>query len=343
MTAFRVSMAVGSSDLNRGLRDGSVGIPGVEPVVRAYPSPERHWRMLRNAEFDVAEVSVGTFRAVNDLNPGRFVAVPAFPHRRFRHSYVCVAAGFPLTSAEELRGGRIVIRTWTNTAGVWTRGILQDEYGVALRDVTWYAGRGHRRGQRPGGVHPRASSGRRVRRVAHGARGAGRAHRPGDPRCARPSGRPDWLRRLSTDSRAEEENYFRKTANFPIMHTVALRAELVKENPWLASDMLAAFRTSRDAALAAIADPARSRWPGHVTPMRRIVRSWGTPLSLTGSREQPALSGDGVPLRGEPARNRGGVQCGGHLAHDGAWRREAVRTHLAIRISPECTRKGDHV
>lgn len=248
-------MAVGSSDLNRGLLEGSVGIPGVELVVRAYPSPERHWRMLRNAEFDVAEVSVGAFLAVNARDPGRFVAVPAFPHRRFRHSYVFVAADSPLTSAEQLRGGRIGLRTWTNTAGVWTRGILQDEYGVDLHDVTWVMQDEDTAGlsRREGFTLERVPAGESV--VSLTARGELDALVY--PEMPDVLGRPDGLRRLFSDSRAEEESYFRKAANFPIMHTVMLRAELVEQNPWLASDMLTAFRTSNDAALAAIADPRK--------------------------------------------------------------------------------------
>lgn len=255
MTAFRVSLAVGNSDLNRGLLGGSVGIPGVELVVRDYPSPERHWRMLRNAEFDVAEVSVGAFLAVNAREPGRFVAVPAFPHRRFRHSYIFVAAQSPLSSAEQLQGGRIGLRTWTNTAGVWTRGILQDMYGVDPRKVTWVMQDEDTAGVsgREGFTIERVPAGESV--VALTARGELDALIY--PEVPDVLGQPDGLRRLFPDSRAEEEAYFRSTGNFPIMHTVVLRGELVAENPWLAGDMLTAFRASKDAALAAVSDPRR--------------------------------------------------------------------------------------
>jgi len=71
------------------------------------------------------------------------------------------------------------------------------------------------------------------------------------------SAAPTGCAGCSPTAAPEEESYFRKTANFPIMHTVLLRAELVEQNPWLASDMLTAFRTSKDAALAAIADPRK--------------------------------------------------------------------------------------
>jgi 4,5-dihydroxyphthalate decarboxylase len=255
VTSLRVSFAVGDSDLNRALLDGTVTIPGIDLVVRSYPSPERHWRMLRNGEFDVAEVSIGAFLAVNEREPGRFVAVPAFPHRRFRHSYIYVGSGSGLTSPRELAGGRIGLRTWTNTAGLWARGILQDEYGLDLRGVRWVlqdedtagaAGRGRF-------ATERAGPGESV--VALTA--AGKLDALIYPETPDVLGAPDGVRRLFADAKSEEQAYFRRTGCFPIMHTVALRRGLVDQLPWLPYDVLTAFRRAKDVAVAALADPRK--------------------------------------------------------------------------------------
>jgi len=70
-------------------------------------------------------------------------------------------------------------------------------------------------------------------------------------------GAPGGLRRLFADSHAAEVDYFKNTGVFPIMHTVALRREIVEQNPWLPYEVLRAFRDSKDRALEAIRDPRK--------------------------------------------------------------------------------------
>jgi 4,5-dihydroxyphthalate decarboxylase len=70
-------------------------------------------------------------------------------------------------------------------------------------------------------------------------------------------GEPGGLRRLLPDSRAAEIEYFTNTGVFPIMHTVALRREIVDDNPWLPYETLRAFRASKDMALAEVRDPRK--------------------------------------------------------------------------------------
>jgi 4,5-dihydroxyphthalate decarboxylase len=254
---LRLSCALGASDLNQGLLDGSVTVPGVELTAVTYSSPERHWRMLRHEEFDICEVSLGTFLGVNERDPGRFVAIPAFPHRRFRHSSIYVAADSGVTDPAELAGGRIGLRTWTNTAGVWTRGILQDEYGLDLTGVRWVIQDEDTAGSDriPSHFHvDRVPPGESV--VTQTARGELDALIY--PEIPSVLNEPSGLRRLFGDARAEEASYFERTGIFPIMHTVVIRAEVAEAHPWLVYYLLRAFRASKDAALAQVADPRRT-------------------------------------------------------------------------------------
>ena len=61
MAEIRLTLACGDYDLTRALIDGSVQPPGVELTVLPMPSPERHWRMMRFEEFDVAELSMSHY------------------------------------------------------------------------------------------------------------------------------------------------------------------------------------------------------------------------------------------------------------------------------------------
>ncbi|MGV9796525.1 hypothetical protein ACWDTP_00540 [Mycobacterium sp. NPDC003449] len=251
-----LTLALGASDLNRGLIDGTVGIQAATSRCLTFSSPERHWRMFRRREFDIAEVSFGAFLSIQERAPGEFVAIPAFPHRRFRHSYIFVGHGSGLESPAQLAGKRIGLRTWTNTAGVWTRGILQDHYGVDLSTVEWVMQDADTAGtdQVPGAFRiGRVPPGRSVIEMA--ARGELDALIY--PEIPELLGEPDGLRRLLSDSRAEETGYFGATGIFPIMHTVVLRREVVEANPWLPFETLRAFRASKDLALDAIRDPRK--------------------------------------------------------------------------------------
>ena len=58
------------------------------------------------------------------------MAIPAFPNRKFRHSYIFVPENSPLKEPAQLKGKKIGILGWLNTAGLWARGMLSDEYGV---------------------------------------------------------------------------------------------------------------------------------------------------------------------------------------------------------------------
>jgi len=66
-----------------------------------------------------------------------FTAIPAFPHRRFRHSYMFVNSRAGINRPADLAGKRVALRTWQTTAGVWMRGILASDYGVDPDRVEW--------------------------------------------------------------------------------------------------------------------------------------------------------------------------------------------------------------
>lgn len=251
-----LTLALGASDLNRGLLDGTIGIQAAVSRCLTFSSPERHWRMFRRHEFDIAEVSFGAYLSIQERAPEEFVAIPAFPHRRFRHSYIFVGNESALESPTQLANKRIGLRTWTNTAGVWTRGILQDHYGVDLSEVEWViqdadtAGTEHLPDKfRINPIEPGRSV---VEMAAHGEIDALIY-----PEIPETLGKPGGLRRLLPDAYAAEAQYFSATGIFPIMHTVVLRREIVEENPWLPFETLRAFRASKDLALDAIQDPRK--------------------------------------------------------------------------------------
>ena len=89
-TTVELTLACGDYEITRPLKEGTVRPDGIDlKVVTAMDSPTRHWRFLRNREFDMAEVSSSSYVAARD-NGLPFRAIPVFPHRRFRHGFVYI-------------------------------------------------------------------------------------------------------------------------------------------------------------------------------------------------------------------------------------------------------------
>jgi 4,5-dihydroxyphthalate decarboxylase len=246
-----LTLAVGDYDINRGLITGAVSPQGVALTVLTLPSPERHARMALHREFDICEFSMATLLAMHGAGDRSLVAVPAYPHRRFRHGFVYVREGAAIQRPEDLSGRRIGLRTWQTTAGLWLRGILSDEHGVDLRSVEWIT-------QDAEDVPLEHATGYSIRQAAPGENVvdmllAGELDAliyPEEPRVA-------GIRPLFADPKAAEIDYFRRTAIFPIMHAVVLRRELAEELAWLPREVLVAFRRSKQLAFDAMRDPRK--------------------------------------------------------------------------------------
>jgi 4,5-dihydroxyphthalate decarboxylase len=245
-----LTLACGASDLSRGLLDGSVAADGIDLTVLALPSAPRHWRMARHLEFDACELSLGTYLAMLDRGGCPVVAIPAFPHRRFRHRYLFVRSQSGIASPKELEGRRVGVRTWQTTTGIWVRGILQDDHGVDLRSIRWVS---EHEEDVPLDLGPAWS----LERVQAG-RGLAAMLLEGElDAVVYPSaiGGADGVRPLFPEPRRVEEDYFRRTGIFPIMHTVVVTRELLEAAPWVARSLLDAWRRSTASARAALQDP----------------------------------------------------------------------------------------
>lgn len=256
-TTLRLTLACGDYDINRGLVDGADTIQGVDLVPLTMASPERHWRLMRHHEFDICEFSIASYLAMRDRLSDPYIAVPVFPHRRFRHSYLFVNPSAGIQSVQDLNGKAIGLRTWQTSAGLWTRGILEEHYGVDLKSITWYT---QDEEDLPLDL---ASRGFKQQRVAPGddvdqmlVRGDLQAliypelppsYRAGNPQVVR----------LFEDAKQEEQNYVAATGIFPIMHTVVIRESLLEQYPWLGIEVVKGFRRSKDRAWRQMEDPRR--------------------------------------------------------------------------------------
>jgi 4,5-dihydroxyphthalate decarboxylase len=267
---LELSLACQMTDRTRALIDGKVLVEGCKINFVHGPAEELFQRAFRHGEFDVSELSLGTHVLTVARGESRYVGVPVFLSRSFRHSAIYVRTDRGIDSAQALRGRRIGVPDFQQTAGIWVRGILADEYGIASRDVRWVVGGLEQAGRQARMPYELASDITVEPAAAHetlaGLLDAGEIDAliaPKPPSCF---GRNPQVQRLFTDFRAVEEAWFRKTGFFPPMHTLGIRRTLVEQHPWLPVNLYAAFRKARDIALDELA----------ITDTLRVMHPWIT-------------------------------------------------------------------
>jgi len=243
MSNLKLTLACGRYDRTQPLIDGRVQPQGVDLTYLPLRPGETFWRMLNHGEFDVSEMSLSSYTILRSEGDTRFVAIPVFPSRVFRHSAVYLRADSKTETPQELKGKRIGVGDYQMTAAVWVRGFLAHEYGVMPEDVVWVSGSPVRSITPPPGV--------RIEALPPDTTLDAMLERGEIDALATviiPEGLGTTIRRLFRDPRRVESDYFKKTGIFPIMHTVVLKKSLYEQSPWLAVSFYRAFCRARDLA-----------------------------------------------------------------------------------------------
>lgn len=238
----------------RALADGRIRIDGLDlKFVHLSPPSQIFLRMLHDEAYDVAEMSLSNYMIALNKDDRRFVAIPVFPSRVFRHSYIWVHTKAGIERPEDLKGRKIGIADYSMTALLFVRGLLQHQYGVLPQDVHWFRRRSeHVAIEMPAGI--------RIDNIGKNETlddllEAGQLDALAITSPPRPflRGSPS-VRRLFPDSRAVEAAYYRETGIFPIMHMVVLRRALYEQDRSLARRLTEAFEAAKKLAFAAYED-----------------------------------------------------------------------------------------
>jgi len=245
MSVLALTIATWDYDRVRALIDGRVRVEGCEVRHLSLP-PEECFHRAWAGEFDVAEVGFCTYLTAVSRGTSPFVAIPVFTSRIFRHSAIYIRDDRGIDVPGKLKGKRIGVPQYDMAAAVWVRGFLKEDYGVAPGDIAWHQGGLESPGRRspvafsppPGVPIQDIPAGATLSAMlADGALDGIVTARP--PSCF-DAGHPR-IRRLFPNYREVEQDYFRRTRLFPIMHVVAIRKSLAEEHAWLAASLLKAF------------------------------------------------------------------------------------------------------
>ena len=261
---LELSIAIGDYDRTRPLIDGRVQIDGVDPVVMTLTPEEMFFRAMRHEAFDVCELSLSSFVLRTARGDCPYVGIPAFLSRAFRHTSIIVRSGSGITEPRHLRGKRVGTPEWQLTANVWTRALLEDDFGIKASDIHWRRGGLEEPGRLekltitppPGVVIEDIGPGQTLRDMLD----AGEIDAfigPRAPTSFTPSNaKLGWL---FADPTREAMEYFRRTRIFPIMHLLGLRRTLAERHPWLPMALFKAFERSKELALAHLSDTSATK------------------------------------------------------------------------------------
>jgi 4,5-dihydroxyphthalate decarboxylase len=249
MSKLALTLACGRYDRTQALIDGRVEPEGVDLTFLPLRPGETFWRMLNHGEFDASEMSLSSYTILRSEGDTRFVAIPVFPSRIFRHSAVYVRAQSGIDRPDDLKGKRVGVGDYQMTAAVWVRGFLTHEYGVTPEDIFWVTGKPIRAIKPPDGIRMESIPADTTLEAM-----LERGEIDALISVMIPNGLGKTVRRLFRDSRAIEIEYYNKTRIFPIMHTLVLQVALYQEKPWLAVSFYRAFCKARDLAYASMYD-----------------------------------------------------------------------------------------
>jgi len=244
---LHLTLACGDYESIRALKEGTVKPDGIElTVLTDMTSDIRHWRMIRNHEFDIAELSMSNYLMAKYIGLP-FAAIPVFLHRRFRHGFVFLNTAKHIRKPTDLIGKKVGLRNFQATANLWIRGILEHEYQLPHRSIHWFK-------QDEEEVEWTPPSDLNIQRVAVGKNVEqmlveGELDALIHPEVIQPILNKDQrVSRLFPAYRELEIEYFKRTGIFPIMHTTAIKQEVVEKYPWVPINLMQAFEESKKVA-----------------------------------------------------------------------------------------------
>jgi len=240
--------------------DGTVKAEGIDLIPTVLHPSELFWRQLHFSEFAVSEMSCSSFMIAIGRGDTRFLGLPLFTTRRFFHTSILVARKANIEKPADLKGKRVGVPEYQQTAALWARGVLQHEFGVAPKDMEFWMERTPEKSH-GGATGFKAPPGVTVHQIP-ADKSIGAMMLAGeldavlhylvdrnlvDRSRADLASHPDF-KYLFPDPIAEGIRYYRKTGLVPINHQAVIRRDVWEKEPWVVLNLIKAFNRANDLA-----------------------------------------------------------------------------------------------
>ena len=258
--ALELSIALSRNPRTQALLDGQIAPKGIRLLGTAIHGSEMFWRQLKFSEFDVSDMSLSSLIAATVRGGAtEWVALPVFTMRMFFHTGVLVRTDAGIEKPIDLHGKRVGVPEYQQTAALWTRGILHDEFGVEPSKIKWFMERPPEQshGGATGFTPPPGIDLKYISRdtnigemLLNGELDATLLYlntRNLVDRSRADLSNTSVVRTLFPDPKAEAHRYFAKTGIYPINHTIVVRRALLEQHPWIALSLYEAFVRAKNA------------------------------------------------------------------------------------------------
>ena len=240
--------------------DGRVQPDGIELVASEVFPSELFWRQLKFGDFDIAEMSMSTLMMAVAAGDERWLGIPVFTTRKLFHTEILVRRAAGIDKPADLKGKRVGVPEYQQTAALWTRGALEHEFGLQPRHMEWWMERVPSHSHR-GAIGFTPPPGVTIRQVP-AEQNLGTMMLAGeidatvhyiananlvDRSRIDLSNHPD-IGPLFADPVAEGVRYYRKTGLLPINHGMVVKRELAARHPWIVLNLLKAFERANELA-----------------------------------------------------------------------------------------------
>jgi 4,5-dihydroxyphthalate decarboxylase len=259
MPNLKLTLACWDYDRTRPLMDGRVKPEGIDLDIEILRPRQAFQRMLDKREFQVCELSLASYTALKGRGDCPFVAVPVALSKIFRHSCIYVRSGAGIRTPQDLKGKRVGTSQWSSTGLVFMRGMLQHDYGIKAQDMHWFMGGLNSFVERPlipldlpKDIKLDFLSGQHTLESMFAAGELDALLSLYIPKLFLK--RSPNITRLFPNYKEAEQDYYRRTRIFPIMHTVVLREDIYRDHPWAARSIYQAFVQARDLAVDGLYD-----------------------------------------------------------------------------------------
>ena len=237
----KLTLACGVYDLTYPLINGLVESEGIDlNILSNFRSIDHFERMYAYSEFDVCEFSLTLHLISWDRGDRRFIGLPILLNRQFvqKNLYRKIDSG--ISVPKDLEGRSVGLPIYQNARWIWTRGILEDYYGVETNKIKWYT-------ERPERLDLKMPPDVKLEQLPRGmtsveALETGLIDAIGSFR--NPNSKQ--VTKLFPNIRAEEKKYFQKTKMLPAMHIIVVKREILERSPWVAQALMRAFQRSKE-------------------------------------------------------------------------------------------------
>ena len=257
---LQLSIGMAANPRSAPVFDGRVQADGIELLASEVFPSELFWRQLKFGDFDIAEMSMSTLMMAVVAGDERWVGIPVFTTRKMFHTEILVRRGAGIEKPADLKGKRVGVPEYQQTAALWARGALEHEFGVHAREMEWWMERVPSHSHRgavgfappPGVVIRQVPAEKNLGTMIVAGEIDAIVHYIANPNLVDRSRidlsqQPD-IRPLFSDPLAEGVRYYKKTGLLPINHGMVVKRELAARHPWIVLNVLKAFERANEIA-----------------------------------------------------------------------------------------------